>query len=114
MSASENDELRAQLTKESKKLAKHNGFVLAYYAAQAIDDLKDLTLAQHFIEAAEAKIGTEDQAHPCDLGKYIYKILKDRERAQAAYQKSLEASGWDASSVKATEKDWQKIVKTFK
>jgi hypothetical protein len=114
MSASGTDELRAQLTKEAKKITKHNGFILAYYAGQALEDLKDLTLARQFIEAAEAKIGTEDQAHPCDLGKQIYKIFKDKDRAQLAYERSLDASGWDASSVDATKKDWQKIVKSFK
>jgi hypothetical protein len=114
MANSKNDELRKQPVKEAKKISKHNGFLLAHYAGQAFDELGDLLLAQQFIEAAEAQIGTPDQAHPCDLGKYLYSVFKDPARAQSGYQKSLDASGWDAGTVKSTEKDWVKISKDFK
>ena len=114
MNKTEKDELRARLTEEARNLSKLNGFVLAHYAAQALDDLKDSGLAKLFIEAAEAQIGTEDQAHPNDLGKYLYEIFKDNARAQLGHRKSLDASGWDSDSIKTTEKEWLKISKTFK
>jgi hypothetical protein len=111
---SKKNDLQKQLNKEKKNINDHDGFDLVHFASQAFDHLNDLDLAKYFIEEAEKKIGTEDQAHPCDLGKYLYLLFNDKNRAQTAYQRSLEASGWDSHTIKVTEKDWLKIIKSFK
>lgn len=110
----EKDELKKFLEAEKKKIKKLDGFTLCYYAGQALDDLKDANLAQAFLEVSETFVGTEEQAHPCDIGKMIYKVYGDKERAVRAYETSLRATGWDAADIKSTEKDWAKISKAFK
>ena len=112
------DNVRIELEKYLKKASSIDGFTLLFYADRALDELADEELAKKFVVASEKKaIGEPDPselAHPCDLGAKIYALFKDRDRAERAFRSCLDASGWDMSSVKSTERDWLKICKKFK
>ena len=109
-----NKELEKELKKQMANVKKNkDGFTLLHYSIEALEKLEDIDMARIFVEAAEKTIGQEDQPHPCDIGKQIYEVFKDSKRAKKAYESALKASGWDASSIKSTEKDWAKISKSF-